>query len=205
MYYYITILLLLLVILLYINYTYNENKYIKSNNDLTDNYYIIRRGEKPLEFLKQSADTLAELDNRINKLISHLENIPEFSTMYWLKMLRFNYSKTNGVSILSEAAIDNRYTTFTINKSDIHVCLRSRDSSDKLYDINLLMYVLLHELSHLCNYNNNGIPIHGHGPEFRTIFKILVKEAIIINIYNYVDYSKTPAEYCGLILNSQIL
>lgn len=199
----ILIIVVLISILLYINYYYSEDKYIKSNN----NYYIIRRGEKPFQFLKDSADTLSELDKRIIKLISNLElkYTQDFSKNYWIKMLRQNYSNSNGVSILSEAAIDDRYTTYTINKSNIHVCLRSRDTSEKLYDINLLMYVILHELAHLCNYNKDGQPIQGHGQEFREIFKILVKESILIGIYTFTDYSKNPTEYCGLTLSSQIV
>ena len=203
--YLILIVLILVGILTYLKYTFNEDKYIKSDK-YGDYYYIIRRGEKPLQFLKDSADTLADLDNRISKLISSLETkySSDNTKNYWIKMLRYNYIKSNGVSILSEAALDNRYTTYTVNKTDIHVCLRSRDESEKLYDINLLMYVLLHELAHLCNYSPNGQPIQGHGAEFRNIFKILVSEAISIGIYNYINYTKYPAEYCGMIISSQI-
>lgn len=202
----IIIVIILLISILYIKFRFTEDIYVKSDKDLNDNYYIIRRGEKSLQFLKESADTLAELDNRINKLIIHLENTfnNDSSKNYWIKMLRSNYSNTGGVSILSEAAIDSRYTTYTVNKTDIHVCLRSRDSTEKLYDIDLLMYVILHELAHLCNYSRNGEAIHGHGIEFRNIFKVLVKEAVKIRIYKYTDYSQTPTEYCGMTISSQI-
>lgn len=206
--YLILILLLLFSLLLYLKYTFNENKFVKSDkySNINDNYYIIRRGEKPLQFLKDSANTLAELDNRISKLISSLETkySSDNTKNFWINMLRYNYTKSNGVSILSEAALDTRYTTYTLNKTDIHVCLRSRDESDRLYDINLLMYVLLHELAHLCNYSPNNYPIQGHGLEFRNIFKILVTEAISIGIYDYVNYTTSPAEYCGMIISSQI-
>jgi predicted SprT family Zn-dependent metalloprotease len=67
------------------------------------------------------------------------------------------------------------------------------------------MYVILHELAHLCNYNKNGYPIYGHGIEFLRIFKVIVQESIKINIYTYQDYQKKPVEYCGLEISSQIV
>ena len=107
--------------------------------------------------------------------------------------------------ILSEAAIDERYTTYTVDKQDMHVCLRTRDKMENIYDINLLMYVILHELAHLCNYDDLGNPIQGHGSEFKKIFKTLVKESIKLGIYNYQNYNESPVEYCGIIINSHIL
>jgi predicted SprT family Zn-dependent metalloprotease len=67
------------------------------------------------------------------------------------------------------------------------------------------MYVILHELAHLCNYDNMGNPIQGHGLEFKNIFKLLVIEAIRLNLYEYIDYSDTPHEYCGIMISTTIL
>jgi len=197
------ILLILFVILYFFTSTfiYNENTYVES--DLDNNKYLIRRRKKNTNYLKKSANTLAEINKRINTLIDHLikkyENDP--SKNYFIKKLRENYN----YNILSEAAIDNRYTTYTIDKQDMHICLRTRDNSENLYDINLLMYVILHELSHLCNYNINGYPIQGHGEEFKNIFKLLVSEAMILDIYKYDDYTTNPQEYCGIIISTNIL
>jgi hypothetical protein len=121
--------------------------------------------------------------------------------MYFVKKLQSGYNS----NILSEAAIDSRYTTYTIDKHDVHVCLRTRDKDEKLYDINLLMYVILHELAHLCNYDEAGNPIEGHGKEFKDIFYLLVVEAIKLDVYTYIDYTEQPQEYCGIIVSSTIL
>jgi hypothetical protein len=183
-------------------YTYVEIVYTKS--DIDGKTYIIRRGRNHNEkFYKESANTLALINGRMEKLINHLENTykGDYSTNYFIKKLKFNYNH----SILSEAAIDDRYTTYTIDKQNMHICLRTRDSEDKVYDLNILMYVVLHEAAHLANYDQNGVAIIGHGPEFRMIFKFLVENAIKIGVYNYVDYTNFPQEYCGLILSSQIL
>jgi predicted SprT family Zn-dependent metalloprotease len=70
--------------------------------------------------------------------------------------------------------------------------------------MNLLIFVVLHELAHLCNYDKYGNPIIGHGFEFKHIFKFLVEEAIKIGIYTYTDYSKTNKEYCGIKITTNI-
>ena len=163
--------------------TYSETLYINSEIDNKD--YIIRRGHtKSKEFLKKSANALAEINVRVTKLIDHLETkyTKDPNRNYFIKKLKENYNSY----ILSEAAVDERYTTYTVDKQDMHVCLRTRDRSENLYDINLLMYVILHELAHLCNYDRLGNPIQGHGIEFKEIFKLLVIEAIKLNIYQYI-------------------
>lgn len=191
------------IILFLVVYKYSKDEIYYVKSDVDNNVYAIRRGTKPEEFLKASANTLAEINKRIIILITHLDTkYKDYNDYYYfIKMLKNNYS----YKILSEAAIDRRYTTFTIDKSDMHICLRTRDKKDDLYDINLLMYVVLHELAHLCNYTRTGMPINGHGTEFKKIFKLLVSEAMSINVYSYDDYTSRPQEYCGIILNSNIV
>ena len=179
-----------------------SNEIVYFQSDLDNNTYIVRRGNiKSQQYLKDSVNKLAEINKRILTLMSELEKSSDSKILNISKKLKENYS----YSILSEAAIDDRYTTYTINKQDMHICLRTRNQDEKLYDINLLMYVVLHELAHMCNYDDYYNPIQGHGDEFREIFKILVLEGIKANVYRYDDYYKTPKEYCGIILNSQIV
>lgn len=202
-----TILIFITIILLvyfFVSFklNFNENTYVKS--DIDNNNYLIRQSNsKGDDYLKTSANTLAEINKRITKLIYHLDKKYENdeNKNYFIKKLKENYNS----NVLSEAAIDNRYTTYTIDKQDMHICLRTRDDKENIYDINLLMYVILHELAHLCNYNENGIPIQGHGDEFKTIFKLLVIESLLLNIYTYVDYTSQPEEYCGITISSTIL
>jgi hypothetical protein len=201
-----TILIFITVILLVYFFVtlklYNENTYVKS--DIDNNNYLIRQSDtKGNDYLKTSANTLGEINNRIIKLIDHLDTkyANDENKNYFIKKFKENYNP----NVLSEAAIDNRYTTYTVDKQDMHICLRTRDDKEKIYDINLLMYVILHELAHLCNYNETGHPIQGHGDEFKNIFKLLVVESILLNIYTYVDYTSQPEEYCGIIISSTIL
>ena len=183
---------------MFITFRHSDTNYVKATLD--NNNYIIQKGNQYM--MLESANALAEINTRIQKLKEHLNNkySNDKTKIYFIKYLNnFNYSS------LSEAVIDKRYTTYTIDKKNMHVCLRTRDNKQKLYDINLLMYVILHEIAHYCNYNRDDKPIVGHGIEFKNIFKFLVTESIDINIYKYDDYSQSPQEYCGIIVNTNIM
>lgn len=202
--YLITAIGIFLVIYIIYNviHTYSEVTYIKS--DIDDSIYMIRRGNnKSQKFLIESANTLALINQRIEKLICHLNDnfSNDNSKNFFIKKLTKNYNRY----MISEAAIDPRYTTYTVDKKDMHICLRTRDKSEKIYDINILMYVCLHESSHLCNYTKSGDAIQGHGDEFRYIFKFLIEESIKIGTYEYVNYEKSPEEYCNITINSSII
>lgn len=197
----ILLAIIFIIYIIYLIYKDRDIVYVKSNID--NNTYIIRRGHsKDQKYLQDSADILAEINQRIVLLIDHLQI--KFTKNYDINHNIDKLKETFNHSILSEAAIDKRYTTYTVNKQDMHICLRTRDSQENPYDINTLMYVILHELAHLCNYDKEGNPINGHGEEFKKLFKILVKEAIDLKIYNYIDYNIQPKEYCGIMITTQI-
>jgi hypothetical protein len=199
---YILLILALSLVVYFVVFVSSEIIYVRS--DVDNNVYLIRRGLlKSEQYLKDSANTLGEINVRILRLIDHIDfkYKTDNDKNYFIEMLKYNYKPT----ILSEAAVDKRYTTYTIDKQDMHVCLRTRDQQEKLYDVNLLMYVVLHELAHLCNYDRQKNPIQGHGKEFKEIFKFLVREAIDIGIYEYTNYFETPVEYCNIVISSQII
>ena len=81
-------------------------------------------------------------------------------------------------------------SSFTEDKSVIYLCLRDKDTGQP-YDMNTLIYVILHELAHLLNKDN-----YGHTPEFYDIFNKLLCKAEKEGIYD----STKPREkwYCGV-------
>lgn len=195
-------ILLVIYFIYHMIYTYTEIKYVTS--DIDGKVYLIRRGHnKSDKFLKDSANTLALINKNVMILIEHLnENYKNHEEKsHFIKKLKDNYMPY----IISEAAVDPRYTTYTIDKKDMHICLRTRDTREKIYDINILMYVVLHELAHLCNYDKQGTPILGHGREFKFIFKFLVEEAIKLDIYQHTNYAVEPQEYCGIMITTSII
>ena len=58
--------------------------------------------------------------------------------------------------------------------------------------MNTLTFVAIHELSHVMTKSI------GHKQEFWENFKFLLENAKEINVYNPVDYKKSPQEYCGM-------
>lgn len=194
------IMAIIILFIIYMVYNYSEIDYVVS--DIDNRTYMIRRGNKNAAFLKESADTLATINGRIETLIKFLSkkyNNDE-SKNYFINHLKKNYNPY----MISEAYVDPRYTTYTVDKHDMHICLRTRDKNEKVYDINTLMYVCLHELAHMGNYSSDGYAIIGHGTEFKMVFKFLVEESIKLGLYKYVDYSSIPQEYCGVIVSTQI-
>jgi hypothetical protein len=86
---------------------------------------------------------------------------------------------------------------YSLNKGrSIMLCLRDMGRQDRAVNIDLLMFVTLHEAAHIANYNQ-----WGHGLQFWGIFKYMLEEAASIGIYNPVDYAKTPQTYCGFEVN----
>lgn len=184
---------LIVIFIIFLHFYFSsETKWVQS--DIDKHYYLVKNNKLNEVELKKSANILGEINRRVEKLIQRVNTLyPKLSEMYH----RVN---------LSEAAIDTRYTTFTVDKRDINVCLRTRNDSQQLYDIDRLMYVVIHELAHMANWDRKtGQPIIGHGKEFIQIFKDLLKESIRLGIYNYIDYSKNPQEYCGLVITSNVL
>ena len=66
--------------------------------------------------------------------------------------------------------------SYTINKHKVYICLN--DEKGEYYDDNMLIYVLLHEYSHvLCDEI-------GHTDKFHKIFDEIIVKAIEAGIYN---------------------
>jgi len=83
---------------------------------------------------------------------------------------------------------------YVINKDqELRLCL-SDPKTDKAEEINTAMFVALHEMGHLMSSS------YGHNEEFWTNFKLILRKAIQLGIYNYKDYSKAGSseQYCGL-------
>jgi hypothetical protein len=87
-------------------------------------------------------------------------------------------------------------TSYTVNKGDrMYICLRDKADPNQLVDENILLYVLLHEISHIANYAG-----WQHEALFWRVFKFILHEAVLANIYRPVDYSKYPVMYCSLLI-----
>jgi len=180
----------LILISITIFYVYLENK-------ATDVTYINKGG---IEFLvrnlndkEQAAKLLSDICTRLTKLVKHLDNDKDnkeyhTETKSGIKRLKKNYNPNAVV----ESSPGNKYTSYSINKGEkIVFCLRSKDESQKLVDLNTMMFVAIHEMAHLMTKEV------GHTKQFWDNMKFLLIKAIELDIYKKQDFNSSPKEYCG--------
>ena len=153
-------------------------------SDVNGNKYCVRDRNK----LELAADRLAHVNNNLNKLVNHLsKKYPEKENVQRL-VNGYNPKK------IYETLPTSEFTAYSENKGEkLAFCLDTeKNSKGRLIDMNTLMYVALHEVSHIATKSI------GHNDEFWNNFKFMITEAKEINIYNPIDYKKEPARYCGM-------
>lgn len=171
----------------------NSNKllYNKTQNGI---YVVIKddNTDNKLLLLSQIINNMYRLKNH---LITNISKFTDYNEFIILLDKNFNTVRT----FIYESDYSKPVTSFSINKGEeLSLCLRSKNTG-KLHDINLLMYIAIHEMAHF------ACPEIGHGPLFIKIFKKFIEEAIRIGIYKYENYNINNIEYCGILLNSSII
>ena len=146
---------------------------------------------------EDAANLLSLIKSNIYTLSDHLyqskNNYPKFEQ--YISQLKKNLKFT----IINESSSSGSYTSYSVNKGEqIVFCLRSK-YTNKLHDINLLMYVVIHELGHV------ACPEYGHTNLFLEIFSFLLHHAIKLKLYKKIDFNNYPSEYCGLIISESII
>ena len=194
------ITLQILIVVLIMTLTYFLGKSSKSEafyvmSDLNKKEYLVQN----LEGKEEASYMLSVIHQRIFTLRDYLKNNANINENKNFKPYIEQFiNRISNVS-LYENPPDGNYTSFTVNKGDeIALCLRSKNTS-KLHDLNLIMYVVLHELSHV------ACPELDHTELFKKIFTFFLETAIKLNIYKKVDYSIDPHEYCGMTINENLL
>ena len=81
----------------------------------------------------------------------------------------------------------------------IYMRTERKNNYNQLHDFNLVMYVVLHEISHIAN------PEYGHGEQFKKIFAFLTTEATKLGLYKKINFDQNAVEYCGLMINESII
>ena len=188
-----TLIIIVFIIVFYIVFIMNDSTLLKFSID--DNIVLVR----DMPDKEESAKLLNELINNMYYLKNYVVNNKDKYPEYKEYIDQFNENFTKSRTKIYETRLTSEYTSYSINKGEELVfCIRSK-STKKLHDINLLMYVAVHELAH------TACPETGHTPLFNDIFKFLLKIAMEIDIYYYEDYASNPIEYCGMTLYTNIL
>lgn len=147
----------------------------------------------------KSKKLLGEMVKRMYQLRDYLNSnknkFPEYQQYIDLLIKNFNKDRTH----IYENDHNSSHTSYSVNKGqELVFCLKSKNEN-KYHNINLLMYVAIHEMAHL------ACPEIGHTPLFNKVFKFLAEQSVNIGIYIKNNYEYAPVEYCGMILSSNIL
>ena len=189
---FILIAIVLLFAIYIIKSIISSASYVKSSLD-NKKYLVSKSNDQD-----RAAYILSIINDKIEIMISYLwQNIdqyPEYDP--YIKQL---YDRTRKL-VLSENVSNKEFTSYTINKGDeMALCLRPNKENSQFYEINLLTYVVIHELAHI------ACPEEGHTKLFLKIFTFLIKNAVKLNIYVNVNYEINPKEYCGLTISENLL
>lgn len=166
--------------------------YVESNIDNSD--YLVQNTETK----QQSANILAKIKQNIMSLNTHLQTHKNSKYSPYKEQIERLNDKINS-TLFSENDPHSSYTSYSVNKGDeIVFCLKSKKTNE-YHDMNLMMYVAIHELAHVANKE------YGHGESFKMIFAFLASAAIESNIYNKIDFKSYPTEYCGMDITESII
>ena len=152
-------------------------------SDVDGNKYCVRERHK----LELAADMLARTTTKLKQIVSHVaEKFPDRENV---KRLKEGFNPTKVVETLPTS----EFTAYSENKGEkIAFCLDTEKGNNKLIDENTLMFVGIHEISHIATKSV------GHTDEFWKNFKFLLEQAVALNIYTPIDYKKNPQKYCGM-------
>lgn len=135
------------------------------------------------------ADLLAHTTNDLKRLVEFAnKKYPDRENVKRL-VKGFNPKRINEILPTSE------YTAYTENKGEkLAFCVTTTKKSNNLVKPETLLFVGIHELSHVMSESI------GHTEEFWTNFKFLLELAKEANIHKPVNYKKEPVKYCGMMI-----
>lgn len=183
----------IILIVATILYIYLERRSLEVTYQKSESYgnvFLVRKASDQID----AANLLDNMCNNITTLITHLlKNKDTYNSKYVDGIYRFkNNFNRNKVYEKTQHTLSS--TSYSINKGEkIIFCIRQKDT-DILVDINTMMFVAIHECSHLMSKSI------GHTEEFWDNMVFLLKEGIKIGIYDYVNYRHKPKEYCGMVI-----
>jgi predicted metal-dependent hydrolase len=178
----------LFIIFIYLLYQYHYYSKIETVVSKIDNRnYEVQVKEDSQE----AADLIAKIREKLVLLVSHL--IKTYPNDDRIERFKTNFNPDR----LKEGIDNPNYTSYSINKGEqIVLCLRT---NNKLMDLNTMMFVVLHEMAHVCSISI------GHTEEFWSNFKWILEEAINIGIYKKQDFKLKNVEYCGMTITDSPL
>ena len=186
-YYIIYIFIGLIISKVLYNYNFDNNIIIKTSTKDGKEYFVLNYYNS-----LGAANQLADINLRMKKLFDECSNddSEDHSESNKRMIEKYNFDK------LSELSPTSKYTAYSLNKGEkIKLCLRDNDNN-LINNINLSMFVMCHELSHLKTKEEQ------HPPIFWDNMIYLLKKASDCGVYKPADYKKNPVYYGHNIINN---
>lgn len=142
---------------------------------------------------EKAVEIMAKIRTNLVKLHEYYRDTPNVSSDP--AVARFVARFSSDVFVENDMASPD--TSYSENKGQkIVVCLRDKTQAPQypLIDQNTIMFVMLHEMSHLMTETI------GHTQEFWTNFKRILHDAVQLGIYHPVNYAQRPTPYCGMTI-----
>jgi hypothetical protein len=182
------VLSVVLFVFIYIYFDTADNFILKCIVSGVDgNKYCVRERSK----MNQAADLLAKVTDKCKKLVEYVgKKHPDNEDIKRL-VKGFNPKK------IVETLPTSSYTAYSENKGEkVAFCLNvKKENNDNLIDEHTLIFVAIHELSHVMTKSI------GHKKEFWNNFKFLLQEAKEAGIHEPANYKKQPKEFCSMEIN----
>ena len=168
----------------YIYYRGESAELVRVKSGVDGQSYLVRN----MSDKQYAADMMAQIKQNLVILANHLyKNYPKRESVVLLKA-RFDPTR------LVEKAQAEKNTSYTINKGEkVVLCLRARNSDESLEDMNTMMFVAIHEMSHIMSRS-----VGHEDAEFWSNFKFALQNAEEIGLYENEDYKAQPKMYCGM-------
>lgn len=178
----ITILFLTLLGIIGSISIYNKNKNVTVLQGFDNRKYRLL----DLPGKERCLEILVQLNKNVLQLLSYVKD----EDREGIKDLLDNYRPDS----LSENLENRSLQAYSLNKGEeICLCLREPDNELEIIDdMNTLMFVLIHELSHLMTDDI------GHTDKFWNNMAYLLKKASEISLYTPINYSVNQVMYCGV-------
>ena len=147
---------------------------------------------------EKAVEVMATIRSNLLKLHDYYKNTPNFSSDP--AVARFVARFSSDVFVENDMASPD--TSYSENKGQkIVVCLRDKTRAPEypLIDQNTIMFVMLHEMSHLMTETI------GHTQEFWSNFRRILQDASQIGLYQPVNYASRPTPYCGMTITDSPL
>ena len=180
-------LLCIIAVFVYINFIRKNLFLDKVKSSVNNKYYYVRN----LPDKEEAADKLAELGNLLKSLIDSLDEKDDTKGEDITRL-----KKSFNSEYITENIPGSIYVAYSVNKGEeLSICIREKDT-EKFIDTNTILFVAIHELSHIMTDET------GHTPLFWDNMKFLLEKASSLGIYHVEDYSSSPVMYCGMEINS---